>query len=46
MISIRAVDNSPSIRKTVSFTLQHAGYDVAMVNVGVETLDIVIQASV
>ena len=38
--SILAVDDSPSIRKMVSFTLQSAGYEVIMANDGDEALDI------
>jgi len=38
--SILAVDDSPSMRQMVSFTLQSAGYDVVMANDGVEALKI------
>ncbi len=37
-ISILAVDDSPSMRQMVSFTLKSAGYDVLMANDGVEGL--------
>lgn len=38
--SILAVDDSPSMRKMVSFTLKSVGYDVIMANDGVEALEI------
>ena len=38
--SILAVDDSPSMRQMVSYTLQSAGYDVVMANDGVEALKI------
>lgn len=38
--SILAVDDSPSMRKMVSFTLKAAGYDVVMANDGVEALEV------
>ncbi|MDO6460900.1 response regulator [Granulosicoccaceae sp. 1_MG-2023] len=38
--SILAVDDSPSMRKMVSFTLTSAGYDVVTANDGVEALEI------
>ena len=38
--SILAVDDSPSMRQMVSFTLQNAGYNVVMANDGVEALKI------
>lgn len=37
-ISILAVDDSPSMRQMVSFTLKSAGYEVLMANDGVEGL--------
>lgn len=38
--SILAVDDSPSMRQMVSYTLQSAGYNVVMANDGVEALKI------
>lgn len=38
--SILAVDDSPSMRQMVSYTLQSAGYEVVMANDGVEALKI------
>jgi len=40
MASILAVDDSPSMRQMVSYTLESAGYDVVMANDGVEALKI------
>lgn len=46
MTSILAVDDSPSMRKMVSYTLESAGYDVVMANEGVEALEVAKQTSV
>lgn len=40
MTSILAVDDSPSMRQMVSYTLESAGYDVVMANDGAEALKI------
>ncbi len=40
MVSILAVDDSPSMRKMVSYTLEQAGFDVVMANDGVEALSL------
>lgn len=40
MASILAVDDSPSMRQMVSYTLEKAGYDVVLANDGQEALDI------
>lgn len=40
MPKILAVDDSPSMRSMVSFTLKKAGYDIDLAEDGVEALDI------
>ena len=40
MQSILAVDDSPSMRQMVNYTLKRAGYDVVSANDGVEALTI------
>ncbi len=40
MTHILAVDDSPSIRQMVSYTLESAGYDVVMANDGDEALEL------
>jgi len=40
MASILAVDDSPSMRQMVSYTLESGGYDVVMANDGIEALKI------
>lgn len=40
MTSILAVDDSPSMRQMVSYTLENAGFDVVMASDGVEALKI------
>ena len=46
MASILAVDDSPSMRQMVSYTLESAGYDVVMACDGVEALKIAEDTSV
>ena len=40
MTSVLAVDDSPSMRQMVKYTLEKAGYDVVMANDGVEALSV------
>ena len=40
MTSILAVDDSPSMRQMVTYTLERAGYDVVIAQDGQEALDI------
>ena len=40
MTSILAVDDSPSMRQMVTYTLEHAGYDVFIAKDGQEALNI------
>lgn len=40
MTSILAVDDSPSMRRMVSYTLKSAGYDVVTANEGQEALEL------
>jgi len=46
MASILAVDDSPSMRQMVSYTLERAGYDVVLANDGLEALNIAQNTSV
>ena len=46
MASILAVDDSPSMRQMVSYTLESAGYDVVMACDGAEALKIATETAV
>ena len=46
MISILAVDDSPSMRQMVSYTLERAGYEVVIAEDGQEALNIAQNTSV
>lgn len=46
MISILAVDDSPSMRQMVTYTLERAGYEVVSAEDGEEALSIALNTSV